>query len=242
MQILLVVLLAFVLWLQGCAQSGGPKTEKERAEAALIYSDLGLGYLRQGELEQALARLKRALELDSDHPAANHYIAEVYKQLGDIPQAEKHYQRAVQYDPRNPMVLNNYGAFLCDQSRFNDAEVYFLRAANVPRYQTPELSYENMALCAQRINNREKAEEYFRKALAINPKLPKSLYQMALLSHDGKELLKARAFLQRFHDVAPRSEQSLKLGISIEQGLSNEAAAQELRKVLRREFPEAVTE
>jgi type IV pilus assembly protein PilF len=241
-RILVLTAMTIALLMQGCMQSGGPKGEKEEAEAARIYSDLGLGYLRQGSLEQALEKLKRALEIDSKYPAANHYIAEVYKQLGDTKQAEKYYDRAAELDPRNPMVLNNYGAFLCDQARFVDAEKYFLRAANTPRYQTPELAYENLALCAQRVNNSDKAEEYFRKALAANPKLSKSLYQLAQLSYDKKDHLKARAFLQRFHGVSTQSEQSLKLAIKIEQALGNETALQEYRQALKTRFPDAVTE
>jgi len=241
-KVIVLMVTLFALLLQGCVQSGGPKGEKETAEAVRIYNDLGLGYLRQGKLDQAQDKLKRALELNSSDPAANHYIAEVYKQQGDTKLAEKYYDRAAELDPRNPMVLNNYGAFLCEQSRFADAEKYFLRAANTPRYQTPELAYENLALCAQRVNNMDKAEEYFRKALSANPKLPKSLYQLAQLSYDKKDYLKARAFLQRFHGVAAQSEQSLKLAIKIEEVLGNEAALEEYRQSLKTRFPDAVTE
>ena len=241
-RILVLAAMAIALLVQGCMQSGGPKGEKEEAEAVRIYSDLGLGYLRQGNLDQALVKLQRALEIDSKYPAANHYIAEVYKQLGEIEQAEKYYDRAAELDPKNPMLLNNYGAFLCEQSRFVDAEKYFLRAANTPRYQTPELAYENLALCAQRVNSSDKAEEYFRKALAINSKLPQSLHQLAQINYDKKDYLKARAFLQRFHGVAAQSEQSLKLAIKIEQALGNEAALQEYRQTLKTRFPDAATE
>lgn len=240
-QILLLMAMSVALLSQGCVQSGGPKGEKETAEAVRIYSDLGLGYLRQGKLDQALEKLKRALELDSRDPASNHYIAELYAQQGEARLAEQYYDKASELDPKNPMVLNNFGAFLCEQSRFADAEKYFLRAANAPRYQTPELAYENLALCAQR-DNSSKAVEYFRKALALNPLLPKALYQLAQLSYDGKEYLKARAFLQRFHGVAAQSEQSLRLAIKIEESLENEQARLEYQQALKSRFPDAATE
>ncbi len=237
----LLMTIAVALLVQGCVQSGGVK-EQDEAEAIQIYSDLGLNYLRQGKLDQALVRLQRALDLNSNDLAANHYIAEVYKQLGETKKAEKHFDKAVDIEPKNPMILNNYGAFLCDQSRFSDAEKYFLRAANAPRYQTPELAYENLALCAQRVNNNDRADEYFRKALALNPKLPKSLYQLAQLNYDSKEYLKARAFLQRFHAVSVQSEQSLKLAIRVENALGNEQAQQEYHHALKTRFPDAITE
>lgn len=240
--IMIAMVAAAALWMQGCAQTTGPKTDKEKAEAVHIYSDLGLGYLRQGKLDLAQEKLQRALEIKDDDPATNHYIAEVYKQQGEAEKAERYYDKAVELDPKNPMLLNNYGAFLCEQSRIADAEKYFLRAANAPRYQTPELAYENLALCAQRMNNVEQAEEYFRKALVINSKLPKSLYQLAQLSYDKKDYLKARAFLQRYHGVAPQSEQSLKLAIRIEEALGSEQSLQEYRDALKSRFPDVKTE
>lgn len=238
-QILAMALIAAALLLQGCAQTGGPKTAKEKAEAVRVYDELGLGYLRQGKLDLAEEKLKRALEIKGDDPAANHYIAEVYKQQGDMQNADTFFVRAVELNPKNPMVLNNYGAFLCDQSRFKDAEKYFLQAANAPRYKTPELAYENLALCAQRMNNMALAEEYFRKALEINPKLPKSLYQMAQLSYDKKDYFRARAFLERLHSVVPESEESLKLGIAIEQALGAKDIVREYREKLKNRFPDA---
>ncbi len=238
----LLVMITAVLLLQGCVQTGGPKGSAETAEAVRIYSDLGLGYLRQGKLDQALQKLQRALELNSRDPASNHYIAEVYKQMEETKLADLYFEKAAELDPKNPMLLNNYGAFLCEQSRFADAEKYFLRAAELPRYQTPELAYENLALCVLRMNNPVQAEVYFRKALAINPKLQKSLYQMAQISYDNKEYLTARAFVQRFHSVIDPSELGLKLAIKIEQALGNEAAVQEYRQALKKRFPDAAVE
>ncbi len=237
-----LLLMMVVLLLQGCVQTGGPKGAAETAEAVRIYSDLGLGYLRQGKLDQSLQKLQRALELNSRDPASNHYIAEVYKQMNETKLADRYFEKAAELDPKNPMLLNNYGAFLCDQSRFADAEKYFLRAAELPRYQTPELAYENLALCALRVNNPVQAELYFRKALAIDPKLQKSLYQMAQISYDNKDYLTARAFVQRFHSVVDPSELGLKLAIKIEQALGNESALQEYRQALKKRFPDAVVE
>lgn len=242
MRRLTLLAVATAVLLQGCAQTSGPKGAAETAEAVRVYSDLGLGYLRQGKLDQALLKLRRALELDSRDPSSNHYIAEVYKQLGEAKQADHHFEKAADLDPKNPMLLNNYGAFLCDQSRFADAEKYFLRAANLPRYQTPELAYENLALCILRMNVPAQAETYFRKALAINPDLQKSLYQMAQLSYNNKEYLMARAFVQRFQSVAEPSELGLKLAIKIETALGNEPALQEYRQSLKTHFPNAVVE
>ncbi len=232
----LVAIVLSLLLLQGCVSS---KSRNENPDqAATIYADLGLEYLRKGKLELALVKLERSLELDKKHPKANHYIAEVYKQLGELNLADEYYSKAVKYDQDNPMLLNNYGAFLCGQGRFEEAEDYFFRASETPRYRTPELAYENLALCAMQTDNRVTAEEYFRKALQIRPTLAKSLYQMAIINYDKQEFMKARAFIERFHSIA-KTEQSLKLGIQIEEALGNESAANEYRQAISIRFQNA---
>ncbi len=214
---------------QGCVSSA--KRNENPEKAAQIYADLGLQYLRQGKLELALTKLERSLELNKKYPQAHHYIAEVHKQMGDMKSAEKYYNSAIHYDGDNPMLLNNFGAFLCQQSRIEESEKYFLDAANVPDYRTPELAYENLALCALQNGKKEKAEQYFRKALDVNPSLHKSLYQMALLSYETKGFMKARAFIERFHAIG-KTEQSLKLGIRIEQALGDNDAVDRYSKAL----------
>lgn len=230
-QLLQLGIVILVLSLMQACVSTKPERKEDPEKAAIIYTDLGLQYLRQGDLEMALDRLQRSLELNSRNPAANHYIAEVYKQLGNTQLADKYFKLAVRYDRDDPMVLNNYGAFLCEQGRFQESENYFLRAAKVHSYRTPELAYENLALCALQDDNKETAEEYFRKALQIRPNLAKSLYQMALISYDKREYLVARAFIQRFHSLV-QTEQSLKLGIQIEEALGDMSAAEKYREAL----------
>ncbi len=229
---LAVAVLVSIL-LQGCVTSGQRNENPEKA--AQIYAELGLEYLRQGKLELALVKLERSLELNEKYPLTHHYIAEVYKQLGDMKAAEKYYNSAIRYDSDNPALLNNFGAFLCQQSRVDESEEYFLRAVKVPRYRTPELAYENLALCALHNGKKEKAEQYFRKALAVKPTLHKSLYQMALLNYDNGAFMKARAFIQRFHSIG-ETEQSLKLAIRIEQALGDDAAVEQYEKTLSTKF------
>ena len=225
--------------VQGCVSTD--KRHENPEKAAQLYADLGLEYLRQGKLELALTKLERSLELNKKYPQAHHYIAEVHKQMGDMKLAEKYYISAVRFDGENPMLLNNFGAFLCQQSRVEESEQYFLRAANLPGYRTPELAYENLALCALQNGNKEKAEQYFRKALAVKPSLHKSLYQMAWLSYDDGAFMKARAFIERFHAIG-ETEQSLKLAIRIERALGDNAAVDKYEKALSTKFSGDVPE
>ncbi len=226
--------------LTACASSDNKNKEQDPERASEIFADLGLGYLRQGDAELALEKLERSLELNSDNAAANHYIAEAYRQLEDYENADKYFQRAIELDANNPSLLNNYGAFLCGQGRYKDAEKYFLRVANAPRYRVPQLAYENLGLCAASANHMQDAERYLRKALSLDPELAKSLYQMALITADSNRMLPARAFLERFHGIAGKTAPSLQLGVRIERALGADDVADEYQEMLEKMFPDFI--
>lgn len=221
-----------IVALSGCVSDSATRKDMDVNKASQLYADLGLAYLQQGDTERAQAKLKKALELNKRNAQAHHYIAEVYKNLDDPEFAEKHYKASLKLDTQDAMVLNNYGAFLCGESRFSDAETYFLQAATVHRYKTPELAYENVALCAMRSAMPDKAMEYFRRALSIKPDMPKSLFNMAQVSYNIGEALKARAFIQRLHTVTPKTESSLALAIQVEAAIGDQVAVAKYKSEL----------
>ncbi len=235
-KLIFVLFIISIFSLQACVSTGGRSKNPE--QAANIYADLGLQYMQQGNLDLALIKLGRSLEIDENHKQANHYIAELYKQMGDTEMAEQYYKKAVKLEPDNPNILNNYGAFLCSQGHFEKSEGYILRAVKTPRYRTPELAYENLALCALATKNIEKAESYFRQSLAINPSLPNPLYQMALIQFDKNDYLRARAFIERLHNVG-YTRPSLQLAIKVEQAQGDSAAVGRYISLLKEKYPEA---
>jgi len=207
--------------------------------AADINAQLGLAYLQQGENERAMEKLRYALSIDPNLATANHYIAELYQRIGQNQEAEKHYRKALAVTPAEPMLLNNFGVFLCKQKRLAEAENLFLTAAKQPFYKTPEVAYSNAAVCALEMPDPVKAEEYLRAALRLNPQMPESLYALAELKFNQQDYLGARAFLQRYFDVASASPQSLWLGVRIERQLGDEGTARGYAAQLRQRFPSA---
>ena len=69
--------------------------------------------------------------------------------------------------------------------------------------------------------------------------MPESLYALAELKFNQQDYLGARAFLQRYFDVASASPQSLWLGVRIERQLGDEGAARGYAAQLRQRFPSA---
>ncbi|MGQ0502252.1 MAG: type IV pilus biogenesis/stability protein PilW [Panacagrimonas sp.] len=206
-------------------------------EAARINTELGTAYTRNGDLDLALDKFDRALDQDPELAAAHAGIAFVYVRRGEPQRAEEHYLRALQLDARDAATRNNFAVFLCGQNRGREADRQFQEAANDPRYGEPEKAWTNAGVCARRVPDLDRAEGYFRKALAIRPEFAEALAQMASLSAERGDYLHARAFLQRYEKVAPPSVQMLALGAQIEHALGDTGAAAEYERRLKAQSP-----
>jgi type IV pilus assembly protein PilF len=237
--VLTVVLVILALVVQGCVSTNGVSRPPSDEDAAQANLNLGVAYLRQGRPDLALERLERAIDQNPRLVAAHSSIAIAYDQLGDNTAAEQHYRRAVQLEPGNPSSSNSLGVFLCRQGRWNEAERHFRNAADNPRYATPAAALTNAGVCAMGAGDAERAERYYREALDRDPAFPDALLGMMELSYDGGNPLGARAFVQRFLDVAPANPTLLFYCYHIERDLGNDEAANRCARQLRDRFPDS---
>jgi type IV pilus assembly protein PilF len=238
----LALLLSLVLF-SGCTTVGEDgrviDKEKQREEASRANTMLGIEYMRAGNYEVSREKLDKALASDPDNTSAIDAMAVLYEKVGEPGMAETYYKKSLRLNPDNPRGHNNYGQFLCQQGRYQDAEKEFLSAANDPFYQTPALAVTNIGLCALRIPDEEMAEKYFRQALEWDPLYPPALLQMAKLNYSRSNYLGARAYMQRYQESGRNTPESLWLAIRIEYALDDHAAWGNYALTLRNEFPDS---
>lgn len=229
------------LLLMGCGMGGqASRQQSDERESARINSQMGIEYLRKGDVELARGKLEKAIDLDPNNAEAQGAIALLYADTGEIRKAEKHYEKSLSLQPDDASVLNNYGAMLCAQGKYEKADLQFRRAIQNVRYQTPEVALTNAGVCARKLPDDARAETYFREALKRNPNFADALGQMALLSADQSSYLNARGFIQRYQSLqAPMTREMLLLGIRIELALGDRSAAQRYAQTLQGEFPES---
>ena len=238
-QVLCLILLSVFLW--GCAQTpetaiGVTGSTNEVAEANL---KLGIEYLRRGNYDKSLIKLNKALDADPKYPPTHNALGLLYQKLGRPDKAEGYFKRALNLGPNDPRTLNNYGQFLCANNRYDEAEKAFLKAAGNPIYETPEISLTNAGTCALRNNRPDIAENHFRNALKINPKVPLALIRMSHISYDQGNYLSARGYLQRYLEVGSHTASTLWLGIRIEKELGDKNTLSSYALLLRNNFPKS---
>ena len=208
-------------------------------EAAAANLNLGIAYLKEGKYEEALKKLQRAREADPAHPSIYNVLGLLYQQINDFDKAEKHFNKALSLDNTNSSTLNNYGNFLCQQDRIEEALETFARAADNPLYQTPELAITNAGLCLYNNTRKDEAKVKFQEALKINPRMPQALIKMCEFSVDDFNYLSARAYLQRYQQVSRHTARSLWLGIQIERELGDKDAVSSYALLLKNSFPDS---
>jgi type IV pilus assembly protein PilF len=236
---MLALCLLLPVLLAGCATTKVEDEKKKTEAVARANTQLGVEYLRKGEYETSLKKLNKALEIDPNYSDAHDVIAVLYERVGQLDLAEKHYKRGLRLNPDNAGSHNNYGRFLCNIKRYEEAEKEFLVAANNAFYVSPELPLLNAGLCMEALPNMEKAEMYYRQSLEKNPSFGPALLQMARLSFERANYLSARAYLQRYQQSSPHTPESLWLGVRTEYALKDHKAWGHYALQLKNNFPDS---
>lgn len=233
------ILLPLMLLLQACvAVDDGPSRDQK---ASSINVELGVGYMRQNNMELANEKLLKALRQDPQSVRAHYIYAMLQDRLLQPEVAEEHYRIALEIDPSNSEANNNYGAFLCRSGRELESEQYFMTALENPLYNTPEYAYTNAAICLVKVGERERSKTYFRKALAAKSDFTAALLPLSELLFEEGDHANARFFLRRLHRVSVPTARSLWLAIrnEIELGGAGSGEVQRLADELQRNFADS---
>ncbi len=238
-----VLILAIMLViLTSCASGGGQYSDSSSSgpSPAAINVQLGVGYIREGNYEVALEKLKKAVRLDPKNASAHTTIGFLYETIGDLDKAGYHYRKSSSLDPEGGETNSSYGQFLCKMGRWKQAQNHFDAALKDPFYATPEVALNNAGWCAMRVPDHERAEKYFREALDLRPKFADPMLPLAEIYYVRKDYFRARAFIQRYESVASHDMISLYRGFLVESALGDTKSATDYANRLKKYYPESI--
>lgn len=194
--------------------------------------------MQVGNLDAAERKAREALKLAPESPDALVLLAGIDERRGRTQQAGESFRRAAEQAPQRGDILNNYGAWLCQQGRPAESLVWFDRALQAPGYATAAEAQANAGGCALDAGQFERAERDLRAALATLPGNPVALEAMAQLSFRQGRYMEARAFAERRIAAAPATRSVLQLASQIEARLGDQAASDRYIQRIRQEFPQ----
>ena len=204
---------------------------------ARAHTELASAYYQRGNMGVALEELRIAAAADPTYASAHSMFGLVYMELREQQLAEQSFERALQLSPNDGDINHNYGWFLCQTKREPDSIKYFLQAIRNPLYATPWRSYTAAGLCTLRTNNTRDAEEFFQRALKMEPDEPSALLQLGQIRYRQGRMEEARRLVSHHNKLLNPTAESLWLALRIERRLGQRVAEQSYATQLRRRYP-----
>ncbi|AMX03091.1 type IV pilus biogenesis/stability protein PilW [Microbulbifer thermotolerans] len=225
--------------LSGCVTTGLPQRQEVDIEKAVqTHVQLGLRYLRNGDnREAARHHFNKALELGKKDPMAHLGLALMYQTDGEVEVAESHFKKALRYGDNFSMARTNYGAFLYQQERYEEALVQFEKAASDLTYNRRSYALTNYGRTAAKLGKVEEAEKAYTRALALDDDLPQALLELAELKFNTGAYVEAKHYLDRYSAKNRQIPQSLWLGIRIEKIFGNRDKERSYALALKNLYP-----
>jgi TolB-like protein/DNA-binding winged helix-turn-helix (wHTH) protein/tetratricopeptide (TPR) repeat protein len=145
---------------------------------ALVYQSNSVYALPTAIAVQAHTAAERALDLDPQLAAALVAAGVVHEFIDwDLTAAERDYRRGLDLAPNWPDVLNFLGSVTENLGRLVEARGFYERANALDPLD--ERYYENFGDVDFLLGQLDKAENEFRTALALNPQLPDSYWDIS---------------------------------------------------------------
>lgn len=234
-KLLAMLIMAWV----GVAQPIWADSQSDATRRAQIHTELGAGYFGMGKLGIALEELNAAIRSDSRYAPAYNILGLVYMELREFDKADENFQRSLNIDPANSDAHNNYGWFLCQRSRVDDAIGHFMSALKNPLYTTPEKAYLNAGQCSLKKGDEKGAEEFFLRAAKFQPPPAQALWHLAEFNFRRGSYGDAQFYLDQFMKTGGQTPESLWLGARIAHRLGNRDAETNYGLQLRKMFPDS---
>ena len=221
---------------ESVSMTGDPSEARNRAK---VHAELAALYYGRGNMAIALEELRIAAAADANYPLTYSLFGLVYMELREPKLAQSNFERGLRLSPTDPDINHNYGWFLCQTGREAESIKYFMQAVTNPLYPSPWRSYSAAGVCSLRKDKLKEAEDFFQRALRLEPDEPGSLLQLGQIRYRQGSLEEARKLVGRYNKIVEPTPESLWLALRIERRLGERAQEQAFANQLRRRYPES---
>lgn len=212
-------------------------SQQDKQAAAQTHTQLAAAYMQGGHLKEAEDALRKAIGFDDKYIPAHTMLAILDWHINRMQEADSEFRKAISLDPSNGDTNNNYGQFLCERGKQQEAMRYFTKALADPFYKTPGVASANAGACLLKSKDYAGAATYLNKALVDQPNYGPALLSMAQLDLDQNKAFEARGYMQRFESAGQATPESLLLGYQIATRLGDKDTATNYSNRLQDQFP-----
>jgi len=169
-----------------------------------VYGNYAV-YLEKTKLDFSTAEIYycKALELTPENATLICNAAEFYhNSMGDTAKSFHLLKKCVELDPTNPVAIGLLAVVYEHNRDYTNAEQCYLKAMELDS-NSPIRSYNYALFLEQYKGDLKKAEEYYRKSIAIQPDYTSALYNLGDLLESKSDLIAVEKVYQRLLQVDP---------------------------------------
>ena len=242
----LVIIVCGSLFLSACVTTSDSRLTRKADPVKAVdnYTQLGLGYIQQGKYDIARARLNRALEINSDYAPANNAMALLLQSEQEPEAAEEYFLKSIGLDDEFSQGQYNYGMFLMQNQRYDEACQFLDNAARDVEYTQRGKASQNLGLCYYRQGEIELAISTYERTLKSQRFNAPILVNLSTLLFEVDRFEESDSYYVRFlrmveRDQSKHSSNSLWLGIKLAQHFEESDKIKNLAAELKRDFPKS---
>ena len=163
------------------AQTLFEKAIRIEPESRTAYISLGSMYLTQDRLADAEQTLRMALTKENYLSPSRiyHYLGVVFRKRGDYPAAIEYSRRALHLERNDLTPLINLGIVYEKLGDYRRADETFAEALRSGLNDSVDL-YNNWGIAVFKMGQTDKAIEYFRQGVRVDPNHPETHYNLGL--------------------------------------------------------------
>ena len=139
-----LAIIAICAGLAFCASSSQNKILQKQQKDPKYQYNLGLYYLNQNDVDNAMKYFRNAVSLDPGHYLAWNAMGLAHSMKGRLDEAAKAYEKCLQINPQFSEAHNNLGTVYQEMGHLEQAEQEFRKALADLAYTNRELPYFNL--------------------------------------------------------------------------------------------------
>jgi tetratricopeptide (TPR) repeat protein len=161
----------------------------------------GLALHQRGDIVQAEAHYRQALQSDPNHADALHLLGVIAHHAGNVKDAIPLLRRAAQRRPSDPNIQHNLGIVLKESGEARKAIEHYRKAiAANPGFAE---AHNNLGVALRELGLHDEALSHFNKAVALNPQFCEALANVGAEFSDRRRYEEARTILERALQIRP---------------------------------------